>query len=166
MVVSERSFTLALLLSAGAFLSPWKRFLLTWRMSTTKLNSNWDFKWLLRIASLKVFAVQTHFFDIILKLPLMNPAHYLGRSLFCFCNKFSDCHSRSRRCFFLPYSRKHFFHWILVALDTANASWSSLYLRFLLATMMIFLFLQKYLLFDWSKLFLRAFLKSAFRSNW
>ena len=141
-------------------------FLLSWRISSTKLNSNWAFKCFLRIASSEFSPVETHFFNFILIWPFMSPARLLARSLFWICYSFFDCHPKSWRCFSCNICENSFFHWILVALYTGSASWSYLYLRFLVATMMIFLFLQKHLLFDWWKSVLRMFLEAASRSNW
>ena len=162
----KAEFHLRFTSSCWRFFATVDLFLLSWRISPTKLNSNSAFRCFLRIASLKFFPVETHFFNIILMLPLMSPSHYFGRNLFWIWYNFFDCHPKSWRCFSCNISENSFFHWILVALDTGSASWSYLYLRFLVATMMIFLFLQKHLLFDWWKSVLRMFLKAAFRSNW
>ena len=166
MIVSKRSFTFASLLSTGAFSPPSICFFCRGEYH----QQNWIpielSSVFLRIASSEFFPVETHFFNFILILPFMSPSRYLGRSLFWICYSFFDCHPKSRRCFSCNICENSFFHWILVALYTGSASWSYLYLRFLVATMMIFLFLQKRLLFDWWKSVLRMFLEAAFRSNW
>ena len=169
MIVSKRSFTFASLLSTGAFFATVDLFLLSWRISSTKVNSNWAFKCFLRIASSKFFPVETHFFNIILILPFMSPSLYLGRSLFWIYYSFFDCHPKSWRCLSCNICENSFFPLntgSIVYRYTGSASWSYLYLRFLVANMMIFLFLQKHLLFDWWKSVLRMFLEAAFRSNW
>ena len=84
-------------------------FLLSWRISSTKLNSNWAFKCFLRIASSKFFPVETHFFNFILIFPLMSPWLFFGRNRFWIWYNFFDCHPKSCRCFSCNISENIFF---------------------------------------------------------
>ena len=141
-------------------------FLLSRRISSTKLNSNWAFKCFLRIASSKFFPWRLIFSTSYWYCRWWVHRVTSEETFFEFGTIFSTAIPKVGDVFLAILARTAFFHWILVALYTGSASWSYLYLRFLVATMMIFFFLQKHLLFDWWKSVLRMFLEAAFRSNW